>query len=42
MASKARAENEALTKRIAELEAQLGGEPAPKRARKPKTADDPS
>ena len=44
MASKARAENEVLSKRIAELEAQLGGDAAaaPKRSRKAKPADEPS
>jgi BMFP domain-containing protein YqiC len=44
MASKARAENEVLAKRVAELEATLGGDaaPAPKRAsRKAKPADEP-
>ncbi|CAN5279798.1 accessory factor UbiK family protein [soil metagenome] len=45
MASKARAENEVLAKRIAELEASIGGDaaPAPKRAaRKARPADEPS
>ena len=45
MASKARAENEVLAKRIAELEAMLGSDAtaAPKRAaRKAKPADEPS
>ena len=44
MASKARAENEVLAKRVAELEAQVGGDTtaAPKRSRRAKAADEPS
>ncbi len=48
MAAKARAENEALTKRVADLEARLGEAPAPAkpkpapRARKPKAPPEAS